>query len=186
VIYFVTFAMHFIPAARILDSEPVAIFAMLVAASGAVGFSLRYASEWTTTFAFFLIYMALGLAGWKTDASFNLVSTAIVAAGLSLLAWIKGWERLLTLGIFATWLVLAAWIVPSVWSPGAIVRGSVLSLWAFSIAHSVGHRVGNVPSSRAMASSPKRDSPDLACHRVSCQQLRRLLRGHVLDPHLGA
>jgi hypothetical protein len=112
ILYFVTFALHFMPQARLIDSPLAAILLMLAAAGGAVGFSLRYRSEWTTTFAFLLIYLTLGIAAWQTDAVFNLAATTIVSAGLAFLVWRAGWDRLLALGLAASWFVLSLWLVP--------------------------------------------------------------------------
>ena len=96
-----------------IDNEVAALVLLLAAAAGAVAFSLRYASEWTTAFAFLLIYAALALAAWKTAAQFNLAATTIIAAGLALLVWRLAWDRLLMLGALATWAVLGTWVVVS-------------------------------------------------------------------------
>ena len=85
IFYFVTFAMHFLPAAQILHSRPLGILALLVAAAAAVAFSLRYRSEWTTLASFLLIFLALLLAALELDARFNLAATAVVAVALAAL-----------------------------------------------------------------------------------------------------
>ncbi len=123
IIYFVAFATHFVPAARIIESPPVAVLVLLAAASAAVGFSLRYKNEWTTTFAFLLIFLSLGIAAANTDATFNLVATAIVAVGLAFLGLRLGWDRLLGLGTAATWVTLALWLLPNTWELAALPEG---------------------------------------------------------------
>ncbi|MBI5508858.1 MAG: DUF2339 domain-containing protein [Deltaproteobacteria bacterium] len=114
--YFVTFAMHFIPAARLIDSEAFAVTLLLAAGGLAVALSLRYRHEWTTTLSFLLIFLALGIAAAKTDATFNLVATTTVAAALAFLVWRLAWDRLLALGVAATWVTLGCWLLPNTWA----------------------------------------------------------------------
>lgn len=137
ILYFVTFATHFVPAARVVESAAVAVVALLVVAGAAVGFSLRYREEWTTCASYLLIYLALFLAAVQLEAVFNLVATAIVAVSLAVLAWRMGWDRLLALGTPATWAVVAAWLLPRAFAQEAATRGAaavtlaaVVGIWA--------------------------------------------------------
>ncbi len=116
ILYFVTFALHWLPAARILDSTPAAAVALLVAAGAAVAFSLRYRHEWTTVASFLLIYLSLFVAATQLEATFNSIATAVTAAGLAVLAWRLGWRRLLGLGTPASWAAMGVWLVPHVLS----------------------------------------------------------------------
>lgn len=119
ILYFVTFAMHFVPAARVVESPLAAALALLAAGGAAVVFSLRYRHEWTTAASFLLIFLSLFIAAAQLDAAFNLLATTVVAAGLSLLAWRMAWDRLLAVGIPATWLVASVWLLPHVASLAA-------------------------------------------------------------------
>ena len=96
--YFVTFALHFIPAARIVESGELAVLLLLAVAAGTVGFSLRYRNEWTTAFAFLLIFLSLGLAAFEVEPLFNVTATAIAAAALAAIAWQRRWQFLYVLG----------------------------------------------------------------------------------------
>ncbi len=117
-IYFVTFATHFIAAARVIESPMVATGALMVAAAAAVAFSFRYRNEWTTVFAFLLIHLTLGIAALLHLASFNLLGAAIGAGALAVISWRKGWVRLLALGGLASWFTLGMWLLPQleIWS----------------------------------------------------------------------
>jgi hypothetical protein len=131
ILYFVTFATHFVPAARVVESAAVTIVALLVVAAAAVAFSLRYRHEWTTCASFLLIYLALFIAAVQLDVAFNLAATVIVGVSLAVLAWWLGWERMLALGVPATWAVAAAWLVPRLLAqPEAAATGASLAVLA--------------------------------------------------------
>jgi hypothetical protein len=136
ILYFVTYAGGFIEASKVFTREPVAIAALLVAASAAVAFSLRYRNEWTTTSAFLLIFLGLGMAAWDLEPTFNLTSTAIVALAMAVLVWRTGWVRLLGLGLPATWATLTFWILrrPHLAGDPALLVTLVLCWAAFQLA----------------------------------------------------
>jgi hypothetical protein len=106
VLYFSAFAMRFIAASRVIDSTPTAVLLLLAVAAGAVAFSLRYRQEWTTAFAFLLIFLSLGLAAVELQAPFTRPAVFVAAAALGFLAWRMAWARLLGLGALASWACL--------------------------------------------------------------------------------
>ena len=131
ILYFVTYAGGFIDASKVFPNQPVAIAALLLAAAAAVAFSLRYRNEWTTTSAFLLIFLGLGMAAWELQPTFNLAATAIVALAMAVLVWRTGWVRLLGFGLPATWATLTFWIIrrPQLASdPGLL--GTLVLCWA--------------------------------------------------------
>lgn len=151
-IYFVSFAAHFIPAARVIEAPGPAILLLLATAVAAVGFSLRYRREWTTVFAFLLIYVTLGVAAWLHLASFNLLATAICAGAVATLAWRRNWMRLLAVGCTAGWATLALWLLPQLGEWSAAERsaqllpvcGSLLATWGVLMAAVVERRRGSL------------------------------------------
>lgn len=151
-LYFVSFAAHFIPAARVIDSPVPAVMLLAATASAAVGFSLRYRREWTTVFAFLLIYVTLAVAAWMHLASFNLLATAICAGAVAALAWRRGWMRLLAVGSTAGWATLALWLLPQLGEWSAAERsahllpvcGSLLATWLVLTAAVVERRRGTL------------------------------------------
>lgn len=112
VLYFVAYAMRFLPASQVIQSTTIAVVLLMAIASAAVAFSLRYRHEWTTAFAFALIYLSLGLAALELRPPFNLTADLVASAALAALAWRLGWPRLLALGSLASWGCLAAWVLP--------------------------------------------------------------------------
>jgi len=110
ILYFVTFAAGFIDAARVLHDRVAAVTALILAAVACVGFSLRYRNEWTTTSAFLLIYLSLGISAHEAEPVFNLCATLVVAVAMGVLIWRTGWLRLLGLGIPATWITFMLWV----------------------------------------------------------------------------
>lgn len=106
ILYFVTFAAGFMEAARVIQDRILAVLALILAASCCVGFSLRYRNEWTTTSAFLLIYLSLGIAAHEVEPGIHLSASLVVAVAMGLLIWRTGWLRLLGLGIPATWITL--------------------------------------------------------------------------------
>jgi len=112
ILYFVAFAAHFLELARVIDSDVEGIGLLLGVAGAAVAFSLRYESEWTTVSAFGLAFGALALAATAPDAPYNLSATAIVGAAVAVVSARRSWRLLFVSGTVASWLTLAAWIVP--------------------------------------------------------------------------
>lgn len=106
ILYFVVYAAGFIPAAQVLTRIP-GVIALLLAAVAAVGFTLRYRSEWTTISAFLLIFLSLGISAFEVETSFSLGATLIIAIAMAVLLWKLGWVRLLGLGVPATWVTFA-------------------------------------------------------------------------------
>ncbi|MBI3130873.1 MAG: DUF2339 domain-containing protein [Acidobacteria bacterium] len=106
VLYFTAFAMRFVAASQVIQSTPAAVALLMAVAAGAVLFSLRYKQEWTTAFAFLLIYLSLGMAAVELQAPFTLPAALVASAALGYLAWHMGWARLLGLGALASWACL--------------------------------------------------------------------------------
>ena len=116
ILYFVTYAAGFVDAARVFSSPAVSVSALILMASATVAFSLRYRNEWTTTSAFLLIFLSLGISAHETGAGFNLSAVAVVALAMAVLISRTGWLRLLGLGIPATWMTLVLGLSHSGWS----------------------------------------------------------------------
>jgi hypothetical protein len=103
VLYFTAYATRFVEASRVIDSTPLALMLLMTVAAGAVLFSLRYRQEWTTAFAFLLIYLSLGMAAVELQTPFTLPAALVASTALGYLGWQMGWARLLGLGAIASW-----------------------------------------------------------------------------------
>ncbi len=110
-LYFVAFSMHYVPAARVIENPIVAVLAMVLAAVLAVIHSLKYRNEWTTAFAFLLIFLSLGLSAWEQQAIFNLVATVTAVVAANGLALKMRWSRLQLVAHLAGWICATLWIL---------------------------------------------------------------------------
>lgn len=110
VAYFVTFATHYMPAARVIENSMLAVLAMVLMASAAAAHSLRYRHEWTTAFAFLLIFVSLALSAWEQQAVFNLVATVTAVVAANGLALRFRWSRHMMVNNLAGWLCALIWV----------------------------------------------------------------------------
>lgn len=99
-VYFTTFAMHDVPAAKVIDDDLVAVSLLTLVASGMVAHSLKYRSQVVTSLAFVVAYATLALSplsGFSLAASVPL-AMSVLAASQRL-----GWPGVSVLGIAATY-----------------------------------------------------------------------------------
>lgn len=104
VIYFTAYAVHAIPAARVVENPLLGFVLLLSAAATLVVFSLRYGSETVTGVAYFAAFAALLLAP-RTDLT--LPASIPLAASLLFVAWRWNWPRLAAGGAVFTYLAFA-------------------------------------------------------------------------------
>ncbi len=99
-VFFTTFAMYHVPAARVLDSQAVDLALMLVVAGGMIAHALRYRSESVTGLAFLLAFATVAISH---DAAFTLPAAAILAAASAAIAVRMRWFGLEIGAIAATY-----------------------------------------------------------------------------------
>lgn len=104
VVYFTTYAVHAIPAARVVESPLLGFVMLLSAATAPVIFSLRYGSETVTGVAYFAAFAALLLA---PRTALSLPASIPLAASLLIVAWRWNWPRLAAGGAAFTYLAFA-------------------------------------------------------------------------------
>lgn len=100
VTYFTAYAAYALPAARIIESAPVAILALAAISAGMIAHSLRYQSQSATALAYLLSFAGIN-AGPLT--SFSLAATFLLAISLIALSWRFGWFHLPLLGVLLTY-----------------------------------------------------------------------------------
>ena len=96
-LYFTVYAMHALPAARVIDNPITAVLLLLGVAAGMIVHSLRYRSETVTGLAYFIAFVTLAIA---EATSLAVVALIPLAASLLYISHRFQWQR------FA-WLVLA-------------------------------------------------------------------------------
>ncbi len=103
-LYFTTYAMHGVEAARVIDSEWLATSLLVAVAAGMVGHSLRYRSQTVTVLAFVVAYATLSMTPLTM---FALVAAIPLAASVLAVGQRFGWAGVSALGIAATYGLIA-------------------------------------------------------------------------------
>jgi hypothetical protein len=144
-IYFTTFAMHGVPAAKVIDSDFVAVALLSAVAAGMIGHSLRYRSQIVTSLAFVVAYATLALSPLS---GFSLAASIPLAMMVLVVSQRLGWPAISVLGIAATY---GVFILRSEVFPGGAMDPSASALpyltlaayWVtFEIADLIGLRLG--------------------------------------------
>lgn len=99
-LYFTTFAMHEVPAARSVESPLAAVSLLTAVAAGMIAHSLRYRSQVVTSLAYIVAYATIALSPLS---GFALAASLPLAASLLIVSQRLGWPGLSVLGIVATY-----------------------------------------------------------------------------------
>ncbi|MBK9240796.1 MAG: DUF2339 domain-containing protein [Acidobacteria bacterium] len=99
-VYFTTYAMRAVEAARVLDSDAVALTLLLVVAAGMVWHSLRYQSQQVTALAYVVAFTTLALTPLR---GFALVASVPLALSVIVVAQRFVWPGVQVLGIVCTY-----------------------------------------------------------------------------------
>lgn len=108
-IYFTTYAMYHVPAARVLSSEAVDLALLLAVAAAMVTHTLRYQSQVVTGLTFLL---ALTTVNISRGNAYSLVASAILAAALAAIAVRRHWFEMELAGMAAAFLNHYLWLRP--------------------------------------------------------------------------
>lgn len=114
-LYFTTYAMHHVPAARILPSESLDLILLLLVAASMVAHTLRYDSQLVTALAFLLAFTTINISRGNV---YSLMAGAILAAGLAAVALRRRWFEAEAAGIIAVYVNHYLWLRPIVESGG--------------------------------------------------------------------
>jgi uncharacterized membrane protein len=112
-LYFTTYAMYHVPAAQILSSEAVDLALLLIVAAGMIAHTLRYESQVVTGLAFLLAFTTVNIS--RGDAS-SLVASAILGAGLAMVAVRRRWFEMEIAGMAAAYCNHYLWLRPIILS----------------------------------------------------------------------
>jgi hypothetical protein len=106
-LFFTAYAVHHVPAARLVASNALGLLLMLGVASGMVAHALRYRSEAVTILAFACAYGALAISD---RTAFTLPAAAILAVAAATVAFRLRWTGLETAAIVGAYLNHAIWL----------------------------------------------------------------------------
>jgi len=116
--YFTTFAMHDVPAARIIDNDFLAITLLSAVAGGMIAHSLRYRSQVVTALAFVVAYSTLALSPLS---GFSLAASVPLAVAVLVVSQRLAWPGVSALGIAATY---GAFVLRGRLFPGGVMDPS--------------------------------------------------------------
>jgi len=108
-IYFTTYAMHHVEAARIIASQTVDLVLLLIVAAAMVAHTLRYETQVVTGLAFLLGFATVTISHVNV---YSLLASAILAAALVVIVQTRQWFELEIFGILATYLNHWYWLRP--------------------------------------------------------------------------
>jgi uncharacterized membrane protein len=104
-LYFTTYAMHALPAAKIIDNAYTGTGLLLAVACGMILHSLRYRSQTVSGLAYFIAFATLELS---ESTPFSVLALLPLAASLLYVAYRSQWHRIAVFGLFATYATAAS------------------------------------------------------------------------------
>ncbi len=104
-LYFTTYAMHALPAAKVIDNPYLGSALVLAVACGMILHSLRYKSQTVSGLAYFIAFATLALS---ESTPFSVLALLPLAASLLYLSHRFKWHRMAVFGLFATYATCAS------------------------------------------------------------------------------
>jgi uncharacterized membrane protein len=123
-LYFTTYAMHALPAAKVIDDPYLATALLLAVACGMISHSLRYKSQTVSGLAYFIAFATLALS---ESTPFSVLALLPLAASLLYLAHRFAWNQMAVFGLFATYATCAS--RPDVGAPLASTQALFALYW---------------------------------------------------------
>ena len=108
-VFFTTYAMYHVPAAHVLDSQPLDLVLMFAVATGMVLHTLRYRSQVVTGLAYLLAFLTVTISH---SSVYSLSAGAVLAASLVVVIGYMQWFELEVFGILASYLNHFLWLRP--------------------------------------------------------------------------
>jgi uncharacterized membrane protein len=123
-LYFTTYAMHALPAAKVIDNPYLGTALLLAVACGMILHSLRYKSQTVSGLAYFIGFATLALS---ESTPFSVLALLPLAASLLYLAHRFEWHQMAVFGLFATYATCAS--RPDVNAPLASTQALFAAYW---------------------------------------------------------
>ncbi|MCR4336324.1 MAG: DUF2339 domain-containing protein [Candidatus Omnitrophica bacterium] len=106
--YLTTYAMHYIPATRIIIHPTTEILLLTLVSAAAIFYNLQYRSGVVTALTFFLGFFTVSLGGLDFSSIFYWI---LLTGGLAYVAWRFHWLFLLICGILGSYFVITLLIL---------------------------------------------------------------------------
>ncbi|HET8546465.1 MAG TPA: DUF2339 domain-containing protein [Bryobacteraceae bacterium] len=126
-IYFTTYAMHALPAARVIENPYAATLLLLGVSVLMLLHSMLYRSEAATALAYFITFVTLNLSPLS---NFTVISALLLALALMLTAHRFAWFALAVAGLVMTYGTFAMTYEPAVYGRAGVLNGQAL-LWIY-------------------------------------------------------
>ncbi|OGX50648.1 MAG: hypothetical protein A2243_03515 [Omnitrophica WOR_2 bacterium RIFOXYA2_FULL_38_17] len=110
-VYFTTYAMHHFEASRIIQSQMVDLFLLVVVIVGMIKHALKYESEAMVAMALIVAYLT-SIIGQITI--FTFISNILLSVVIITLVYKFRWIKTLILGIILTFLIHHIWVMPEI------------------------------------------------------------------------
>ena len=123
-LYFTTYAMHAVKAAKVIDNPYLATALLMAVASGMIVHSLRYRSQAVSGLAYFIAFATLTLS---ESTPFSVLALIPLAASVLVLAFRFDWFKMAVFGLFATYATCAT--RPDIGAPLASTQALFASYW---------------------------------------------------------
>jgi hypothetical protein len=133
VVYFTAYAMHGVPAARIIDDAALATTCLLAVSAGMILHALRYRSETAVGLAYLFGFVSLNVSPLT---SFSVVASLVLALSLVALAYCLNWFRLPLAGVVFTYVTFMLRYDTSIYGQQGVLNGQV-TLWIYWAAFEV-------------------------------------------------
>jgi uncharacterized membrane protein len=124
-LFFVTYAIHFVAATRILENEVLDLVLMLAVAGAMVWHTLRYRSQVVTGMALLLAFATVAIS---ESTIYSLTAGAILALSLVVIVLRMGWFELEIFGVLASYLN-HFWFLRRIIEPMGIHRHGFPQFW---------------------------------------------------------
>ena len=108
-LFFTSYAMYHVPAAKVLDSEAVDLTIMLAVTVVMVLHTLRYKAQSVTGIAFLLAFLTVSISH---STVYSMTAGALLAAGLAVTVVRMQWFEMEVFGILATYINHFLWLRP--------------------------------------------------------------------------
>lgn len=140
--YFVTYALHFVPSLRVIDSEPVGVALVAIVITAIVATAHRMKSE---TVAGIALFLALHTGMLSEVTALSLIATTLLAAGAAFFLAFNRWVFVPLSTVVAVYLTHATLANGADVSPALRAAFVAVDFALFTIASLIGPRTSSRP-----------------------------------------
>jgi len=130
-LYLSTYAMHYIPATKVISSSMLEVLLLAGVSIAAVYYNLKYKSWVVTAMTFILAFIPAGLGGMDYS---SVVYFSLLVGSVAYLAYRMNWHAFLILGIIGSYFTHFCWVDPKLFFKTSYFGGNLdLRIYQFQI-----------------------------------------------------